>query len=397
MKRICRANCLLDHSSALVIAYLFLLHTFVSAHAQIWRSNSAPSINWFMAASSADGSRLVAVAYAGPVYTSIDSGATWSATKSASNWNSVACSADGSTLIAGNGFAYVSTNSGATWKAGHGGDLVASTGDGQRLLSLWGTGGLQVSTNRGDTWTAAVALPSDQWTALGCSADGSHVVAASFFGALYVSTNFGQTWISNSIPGARWNSVSSSADGSKWVAAAGMANSAPGPIYFSTNSAASWTQANAPITNWVGTCASADGRTMFASTASDGQLNARNAIYRSTDYGVTWTRLNAPTPWWRGLACSADGGKLVVVAIGPIYTTQSVQPPNLNIASEGTNAEISWIVPSTNFFLQAKLSVDQADWTTVTDAPMLNFTNLQSFVTRSLSGPCAFYRLALQP
>ncbi len=82
------------------------------ASAQTWIQTSAPITNWTSVSSSADGSRLVAAAGArflgfttqhgvGLIYTSADSGATWTATSAPStNWTSVASSADGAKLVA---------------------------------------------------------------------------------------------------------------------------------------------------------------------------------------------------------------------------------------------------------------------------------------------------------
>ena len=95
--------------------------------------SGAPSNVWYSVASSADGTRLVAAAYAGPsqvggtglVYTSDDSGNTWTPAMPPSNyWNSVAISADGTNLVAvalfnqspgPPGVIWRSTNSGVNW------------------------------------------------------------------------------------------------------------------------------------------------------------------------------------------------------------------------------------------------------------------------------------------
>lgn len=83
-----------------------------------WVSNAIPSLNWFGASSSADGSKLVAVALDGGSYRSEDSGATWvSNNMPSTGWYSVASSSDGSNAIvvgASSAF-YTSTNSGQNW------------------------------------------------------------------------------------------------------------------------------------------------------------------------------------------------------------------------------------------------------------------------------------------
>src|SRR5438876_1098910 len=100
------------------------------AFAQTWTPTSAPFQDWGSVASSADGTKLVAVGrqtydinsgeyMGGLIYTSTDSGVSWTRTTApSSNWSSVASSADGTTLVAvvdiydavGNlGFIYTST------------------------------------------------------------------------------------------------------------------------------------------------------------------------------------------------------------------------------------------------------------------------------------------------
>jgi len=71
------------------------------ALAQIWTQTSAPNTNWTSIASSADGTKLVAVADLGGIWVSTDSGGTWTQTSAPqSGWFRVASSADGSGLAA---------------------------------------------------------------------------------------------------------------------------------------------------------------------------------------------------------------------------------------------------------------------------------------------------------
>jgi hypothetical protein len=377
---------------------LILIQTSIRLQGQTWISNNAPTLSWLSVASSADGGKLAAAAYPGPVYVSPNGGATWNATTSPfANWTSLASSADGSVLLASSSFSYLSTNSGATWRLAIDGNRAACSADGQRQFSLLSFGNLYVSTNKGDTWTLPTPLPSQSpgpaWSGIACSGDASRIVAISGSGALYASSDLGQSWTSNSVPGKLWSSIACSADGTKWVVAAGMANGQPGPIYFSTDSATNWNPAAAPITNWVGLCSSADGRTMFASTASDGPLNGANAIYRSTNFGANWTRLSAPTPWWRGMATSANAGRLVVAAIGPIYTAQFIQTPMLSILSTNGSVRLSWIIPSTNLVLQETLDLASGNWTNITKTPSFDPTTLQESVTRPATASKSFYRI----
>jgi photosystem II stability/assembly factor-like uncharacterized protein len=58
------------------------------------------SRNWYSVASSADGNKLVAVVYGGQIFTSTNSGASWTARDSTRDWCTVASSSDGNKLIA---------------------------------------------------------------------------------------------------------------------------------------------------------------------------------------------------------------------------------------------------------------------------------------------------------
>jgi len=84
------------------IAFAGLGSPLGSVSAQTWTLTTAPSSSWQAVASSADGTRLVAVVFNGGIYTSADSGATWVQNTSApvNRWASVASSADGLSLAA---------------------------------------------------------------------------------------------------------------------------------------------------------------------------------------------------------------------------------------------------------------------------------------------------------
>jgi hypothetical protein len=125
----------------------------------------------------------------GSIYTSADSGNTWTSNNMPNEeWSCVASSADGSTLaaVAFDGVIYTSTNSGNIW----------------------------ISNN----------VPNQRWSSVAMSADGSKLAAVAFVpiypynGAIYTSADSGNTWISNNVPNQRWSSAASSADGSKLVA-----------------------------------------------------------------------------------------------------------------------------------------------------------------------------------
>ena len=108
--------------------------------AQNWIGTSAPGKGWVSVACSADGTKLVAVPDGDFIYTSTNSGATWTAAITAPN---------------------------ANWQA------VASSTNGSKLVAVVYSGLIYTSTNSGATWTAATA-PSTNWQAVASSADGNN-------------------------------------------------------------------------------------------------------------------------------------------------------------------------------------------------------------------------------
>lgn len=209
---------------------------YISTNAgNTWTLTTAPRTNWLCVASSADGNKLFA-AGGGPIFVSTNGGGIWLESSVASNvWTSVSCSADGNKLTAvGDGSEiYTSTNSGVSWSSGpYGGWLCsASSVDGTRAAvggyDLLGSA-IYVTTNSGATWmpTGVPLVPA--WGSLAFSADGSKLVAVAYPGPIYTSTDLGATWQSNNAPSMLWHSVASSADGSKLVTVAWN-----GPIYTS--------------------------------------------------------------------------------------------------------------------------------------------------------------------
>src|ERR1019366_8468666 len=203
--------------------------------------------NWISIASSADGTKLIAADNDGTthgyLYTSLDSGVTWTAQTSAGkrNWTSVAASSDGGTLMAADygGLIYVWTIGGQVWTAQtsagtrnwtsvatsvRGADLIAVANE--DYIYTWSLFGNQ-------TWTQRDNMRA--WESVACSADGTKLVAAAFGDHIYTSTDSGVTWIprdSNRL----WLRVASSADGSKLVAVEDQ-----GHIYTSADSGVTWT------------------------------------------------------------------------------------------------------------------------------------------------------------
>lgn len=396
----------------------------IPVSAQNWTSNAVPNFGWTSVASSADGSKLVAVGNFS-AYTSTNSGVTWISNSAPSaEWISVASSADGNKLVAAvglyNGFIYTSTNAGAAWSVtsapGTNWVSVASSADGTKLVAAAGNwynayidgiartvpGLIYISTNSGISWTATSA-PCTNWQAVASSADGTKLAAAvtgvidvngagyETDGLIYTSTNAGAIWTAATAPALGWTSIASSADGGKLIAASYIGSQ----LYRSTDLGAIWTTNSAPE-NWTCIASSANGDRLVG-VANLIEYGGSCQIYTSTNSGTNWIDSDAPNLDFRSVAYSADGTKLVAsVYDGAIYTLQTTPTPCLNIALSCTNLALSWIIPSSNFSLQQNSDLTTTNWINVATAPVLNLTNLQNQTTLPFPEGNYFYRLKSQ-
>jgi photosystem II stability/assembly factor-like uncharacterized protein len=330
----------------------------------IWteQTNGLPgSANWNSVASSADGTHLVAVDEGGGIYTSADSGGSWTWTffLPLGPFNgSLASSADGTHLVVvdnnllenllGPGQIYTSADSGVNWTEqtnGLPGSLnwssVASSADGTHLVAAVESGGIYTSANSGGNWTLQTSgLPgSALWFSVASSADGTHLVAVETGGQIYTSINSGVDWTeqTSGLPGtAVWQSVATSADGTHLVAVADGRG-----IYASANSGTNWTEQTNGLpasVNWGSVASSADGTHLVAVAYGGG-------IYASANSGANWTEQTNGLPAsvnWGSVASSSDGTHLVaVVQGGGIYT--AVPLPALVNGSAGSSEQFQYL------------------------------------------------------
>ena len=153
-----------------------------------WTARSTLAVSAYRVTSSADGTRLAMVERFGKIYTSADSGLTWSAGVFEGGFNSVASSADGSVLVA------VQANGKSSVE-----DQAVVPGR---------TGKMLVSTNAGATWTER-ATPNKWWRGAAVSADGNRLVGAVNVGQIYVSTSNRSSYgTTGSITGGQTNELS---------------------------------------------------------------------------------------------------------------------------------------------------------------------------------------------
>ena len=279
---------------------------------------------------------------------------------------------------------------------------VAASANGVDLFAAYSPGYCYYKS--GWFWTIFTNLPTSNWGPIACSADGTKVVALALVNGnnqfVYSSSNSGASWVSNSISGQPFGGAACSADGGKLFVVFN------GNVYLSTNYGRTWV-ARAPAGRSYSIACSADGSKLF--TVDLTSTSAVYDVYLSTNSGASWMTtvltnivntnpLNSPTIW---VTSSADGNKLALAignpggsyaAIpGPIYTSQSVPAPQLNLALIAANLAFSWTVPSANFVLQQ--SADLFNWLDVTNPPALNFSNLQ-YQTTLPPAQAGFFRLA---
>jgi hypothetical protein len=292
---------------------------------------------WYSVASSADGSKLVAVVYGGQIYTSTDYGISWMPRETSRQWSGVASSADGTKVVALEmaGQIYTSIDSGATWTPRESNRYwrsVASSADGSKLVATVDTGRIYTSTDSGETWTPRQV--NRWWSSVASSTDGSKLVAVPYGGWIHISTDSGVSW-GTTENYRSWQSVASSADGSRLVAV-GLNTM----IYTSSDYGLTWVpRENSRL--WSSVASSADGSKLIA--AVDG-----GRIYTSTDFGVTWTPHESNRSW-KSVALSTDGSRVVAAVIGGQIYTSSCEPGLTLICSSNKTVECGteWSFDST--------------------------------------------------
>lgn len=281
-------------------------------------------------------------------------------------WNAVSTSTDGSKVVAAqaDGGIWTSTDSGATWTLRtEGNDLMdnrywsylASSADGSKLLAVaydgydYGGNDVWTSTDGGESWVNrnvdGATFTMDSFVSSASSSDGTNLVIGLEDGTVYRSTNSGANW--TEIMGEEGNNVplviTSNATGTK------LAIGKPGGIYVSTDSGATWEEVTDPDMQ------SNDGNIRGLAYAGTSTLYASQEtgdLWKSTDDGQTWTNLTADNDemsgiTWLQLDSSADGLKVVAATdIGSIWTTDDggTSWTDAKVASPELNGKYFWTI-----------------------------------------------------
>ena len=298
----------------------------------------AASYDWFGITSSADGTKLAAVADRGNIWTSSDSGANWTEITSVGatkRWTDITSSADGTKLavVVYTGNIWTSTDSGANWTenttspgAGKNWTKITSSADGTKLAATVQSGNIWISTDSGANWTEDTTVgETKNWWIITSSSDGTKLAAGVYGGNIWTSTDSGANWTETTVGDGtnNWYGITMSSDGTKMAAVSWGQVDGSGKIWISTDSGATWTMDTTvgSAKNWTKIASSSDG-TKLAATAYGGN------IWTSTDSGANWTETTVGdgTNNWRGITMSSDGTNLAAtVKAGKIWTF--ITPP----------------------------------------------------------------------
>jgi hypothetical protein len=342
--------------------------------------NSSSSV-----ACSADGTKIIASG-SGAVDISVDSGATWQQhALTAGVQYYVASSADG-TKVAAVGYAgnfgsiFLSADSGNTW-------ATPNEPANFWLTNIWSS---VASSANGSNLVAASEA------AIG---NGSFLP-----GSIYISTNSGETWVQSGAPNSVWYSVAGSADGARLIAAAYAGPSqigGTGLIYTSKDFGNTWTNADVPTNYWMSVASSADGTNLVAVSLFDQSPDNPGVIWRSTNSGATWNE-DSLTGYFNATAMSANGTKLAVTDVAAKQIDTFGEPaaiapamfPVLSIATAGNQTSVAWgLSNAAGFLLYSTTNLaPPAIWFSVTNIPTLGGNQIQVTLFNAL--PSQFFRLS---
>ena len=343
--------------------------------------------NWSSIDSSDDGTKIAASAYGGYIYTSTDSGNSWTAHEGIGikNWNTVTISSDGTKIAAAadGSYVYASQDSGANWSeltdvGSRRWTSLSSSADGTKLLGTTYEGFPRIFSNLGTgLLTVGIDRTARDWLSSGMSADGLVMAvgqALSIWGThngITVSGNnalgFG---IRTGSPKARVLALSS--DGN-------IGLSGDGSLHRSIDKGVTWQQLS-PMGSWRAVAASATGKYLYAGSIKAGS----KYIYTSGDYGLTWTPQTAlGQANWAALATSKDGTKLFAGAGngGNIYTAELSTSFTATFSSPLLTAgSIDKVTLNTNVSVEQAIKVNRT-WTNISTAGVRKWTSIASSCT----------------
>ena len=203
-------------------------------------TNVGTTDNWHSITSWNDGTYYAAVSNGGSIWISVTNAAYWSEVTSVNltsqMWGDITSSNDGAKLAAcvgvpGGGCCagniWTSTDSGATWTERiPGGSAkmwvsITSSSNGTKLAAVAEGGNIWTSADTGATWIERSPGGSmKNWRGIASSSDGTKLAASEYGGNIWTSDDSGGTWIEILSTGSTksWWGIASSRDGTKIAA-----------------------------------------------------------------------------------------------------------------------------------------------------------------------------------
>jgi hypothetical protein len=346
---------------------------------------TAGTRNWSSITTSSNGTNLAAVVNGGGIYTSSDSGATWTGRAVGSLWRAVLVYPNGSTEnvvgIIDGGYIYTSSDSGATWTQLSGAGSrnwisITATASLGKLAGAVAGGYLYYTNDGGASWTEQTDLGTQNWSSMAADSTGTKLVAVVNGGGIYTSDNGGVGWTQQVYASRAYVSVTSSSDGVKLAVAING-----GYINTSDDSGVTWTAQDSGSRDWISITTSSDGVKLAAAVYG-------GYIYTSDDSGETWTeRDGSGSRNWKSITSSSDGVKLAAaVALGSIYTSGDSGETWTEQTDAGSRNWISIASSSNGRFINAAVyggsiyrsTNSGANWSNTTDAVSYSWKTIAS-------------------
>lgn len=149
-------------------------------------------------------------------------------------WTAIASNSDGTKLVATEGYSiYTSSDSGNTWTVrsslSNARDVAISP-DGSKIAVCISNGYIHTSSDGGSTWTTRTGAGSRSWTGIAISSDGSRIVAAVTNGYMYTSNTWeNSSFWSSLYSNIYWTKIAINSDGT--IIAAVATNTYSGRIF----------------------------------------------------------------------------------------------------------------------------------------------------------------------
>ena len=325
-----------------------------------WATATSVNKNWKDIAVSSDYSKMYAVASGDHIYSSTDSGSTWTqvgTTGPAKTWVGVATSSDGSTIAAleQNGKVWVSNTSGSGWTQNYTNKKwykITMSGDGTKIVAITNPDteqSIYYSGDSGQNWAqSTIAGGSNKpWSSIQMSTDGTVVYAGAE--SIWKSTNGGANFSDLSVPryeGGWFTGIHISSDKTKIIGVAGgNQNAQLGAIYYSTDTGSTWTRiATMGTKRWLDVTGSTDSTTLWA-TAGLQDYTSDREIWKSADGGSTWTQtatgVSKGATNWKIAAADSTASTVIAVPESQIIHKFSSPPLHFYHATTSTTPALT--------------------------------------------------------